>query len=309
MSNSTQNDAQAKKHRLTLLDKWKLMNLVMSDHDLSASARNLFFVLTDHYNAKTCQCDPSMDRLAARIGLSRRRTAQTLRELEQLGWVRTTPSKGARNSYDLAFERVTSTLEKNDDPEVDFTPDTSHPDWDEENLIRSREDNQGKKKGGGFPPPPPHSDLDITEPPHDPAPPCAPSRMKVDEFGEDFTEWFNQYPKREGCDGARREYAAARHRGATAGDLLNGVLRFAAACQGKEARFITMPAYWLRDGRWRDDPPRQSQPQRPAPSRYAPRGLPPASVAQLTAMVAASKAKAAYEMALNGGKPLPAGGF
>lgn len=308
MSSTTSNEAQAKIQDKSFKDKLSLIKAAMRDRSLSASAKNLLFVLVDHYNVRTSRCDPSLARLADEIGLSRRRAVAALRDLEAGGWVETTHTIGGRNSYSVVFEKAAPPHAG-----IGTTPPMSNAHMGYGSPVAlNKKGTQKKNEGGIIPPPPPAFDLDIPEPLHDPGPPCAQpirSVAKADEVEADFNEWFAQYPKREGRDGALREYRGARRRGATAAELLNGVLRFAAACQGKEARFITMPAYWLRDGRWRDDPPRQNQPQRPAPSRYAPRGLPPASVAQLAAMVAASKAKAAYEMALNGGKPLPAGGF
>ena len=316
---------------VSLLDKYRVIQAALRDLELGTTAKAVFGLLVDHRNAHSGQCNPSIVRLAALLGKSEDAISRAVKELESHGWIAARRVRGERTNYTIMFERAgreTGCADATTSRKNAGGPVAAHPDGTRENAGATprnnasrgtrknagltKEENKEKEQGGDIPPTP---RLEVfgpeEEPVRDPVPePVRSSRpqINVEALDREFTEWWRQYPKQEGQDGARREYRAARLRGATAADLLGGAMRYAAACHGKEPRFITMPVYWLRDGRWRDtsEPARTTYPvpdQRP--SRHAERGFTPEGLERISAFVAATKAEQARERALNGGHPLP----
>lgn len=70
----------------------------------------------------------------------------------------------------------------------------------------------------------------------------------------DFQAFYDIYPLHESRGDAEKAYAAALGSGATVEELLVGAQRYAAACVGKERKFIKYPAGWLRAKKWLDEP-------------------------------------------------------
>lgn len=70
----------------------------------------------------------------------------------------------------------------------------------------------------------------------------------------EFEAWYAIYPRHRGKAAARRAYAAAKRRGATAEHLRVGVERYAAERKGEDPKFTAHPATWLNQGRWEDRP-------------------------------------------------------
>ena len=85
--------------------------------------------------------------------------------------------------------------------------------------------------------------LDLASP--SPKLPCQPRDMEP----EGFTQWWAAYPRKVGKDAARKAYAAALKRAATA-DLLAGLKR---ARFSADPQFIPHPSTWLNAGRWQDE--------------------------------------------------------
>lgn len=316
---------------VSLLDKWRVLQAALRDAELSTTSKAVFGLLVDHRNAHTGQCNPSISRLASLLGKSGDAVSRAVRELEGRGWIVACRVRGERTHYTIVFEgagREVGCTDATTPRENARGPEIAHPEGTRgnagttprnnagrgtrKNAALTREENKRKEQGGDIPPTP---RIEVFGPEEEPARTPVPEpvrssrpQINVEALDHEFSEWWRQYPKQEGQDGARREYRAARLRGAAAADLLSGAIRYAAACQGKEPRFITMPVYWLRDGRWRDvsapaRPPYPAQDQRPP--RHAERGFTPEGLERITAFVAATKAEQARERALNGGRPLP----
>lgn len=73
------------------------------------------------------------------------------------------------------------------------------------------------------------------------------------EFGADFSEFWEHYPRKIGKATAGEKYAEAREH-ASRDDLLMSVKNYAAECERTriEKRYIPYPGTWLGQGRWRD---------------------------------------------------------
>lgn len=70
-----------------------------------------------------------------------------------------------------------------------------------------------------------------------------------DEF---FVPFWNFFPKQEGEKAARKAWAKAVADGANPDEIVAGAKRYADQCDGREDRYIKMPAKWLAEERWRD---------------------------------------------------------
>lgn len=76
---------------------------------------------------------------------------------------------------------------------------------------------------------------------------------KVPDEHPDFAEWYAAYPRREARGGAERAYRTAR-KSTDAEVLLEGARKAAQRYAGSDPQFIPLPATWLNQKRWLDDP-------------------------------------------------------
>lgn len=82
------------------------------------------------------------------------------------------------------------------------------------------------------------------------------------ELANDFDEWWQVYPRKQGKEAARRKYLTVRKKIA-ADVLLKGVREYALLMAGEEKKFVKLPAGWLNDGRWEDDNHTRTAPSKP----------------------------------------------
>jgi hypothetical protein len=69
-----------------------------------------------------------------------------------------------------------------------------------------------------------------------------------------FEDWWRHVPKKVEKQAARKAFDAILKKGAsTFPELMNGIQRYAAACEGKEPKFIKHPTTWLSKGCWSDE--------------------------------------------------------
>lgn len=97
------------------------------------------------------------------------------------------------------------------------------------------------------------------------------------QLARDFDEWWEVYPKKQGKAAARRKYMTIRSK-VEAKVLLDGVRTYALVCAGGDKQFVKLPAGWLNDGRWEDEPPAAATPTRSGTTQPAtcPHDYPPA---------------------------------
>lgn len=75
---------------------------------------------------------------------------------------------------------------------------------------------------------------------------------KGDAFEEDFSEFWNLYPKKDGRKNALQSYIKARKNGTDKETILSGLNAYVAQCErrGTEKRYIAMASTWLNQERW-----------------------------------------------------------
>lgn len=75
----------------------------------------------------------------------------------------------------------------------------------------------------------------------------------------DFDQWYRTYPKREARGSAEKAYRSARQ-SADASTLLAGAEAASKKYANADPKFIPLPATWLNQKRWLDEPSRASPP-------------------------------------------------
>lgn len=75
--------------------------------ELSGTDKRIAGAIIDHFNRQTGQCDPSLERIAWLVGLSRRTVIRSLSRVESTGILRKVRHGGhlQRNSYEPVWER------------------------------------------------------------------------------------------------------------------------------------------------------------------------------------------------------------
>ena len=72
---------------VSLLNKWRLLGVIMGDPALPGSARSVAYFLLDHLNTQSERCDPSLIGLAERMGMSRRSVVSGINALIEKGYI------------------------------------------------------------------------------------------------------------------------------------------------------------------------------------------------------------------------------
>lgn len=93
------------------------------------------------------------------------------------------------------------------------------------------------------------------------------------QLGEDFNDWYTLYPKHSGRGAAVSAYRKARKSGATTEELLAGARRYSTERNGQDPRYTKMPATWLNQECWTDEP--AQAPQGPWSQEYHRPNIPP----------------------------------
>ena len=78
-----------------------------------------------------------------------------------------------------------------------------------------------------------------------------------------FVEFWALYPRRRAKPDAFKAWRAAIKDGVEAARIIAGAKTYADECRSKDAKFIKLPAGWIRDGRYDDEP----DPDPPAENR------------------------------------------
>jgi hypothetical protein len=88
------------------------------------------------------------------------------------------------------------------------------------------------------------------------------------DLRKDFEEWYAAYPRKKAPLAAEKAYRAARKRGATREQLLNGIAGYIRSKPSWQA--FAYPASWLNAGRYLDQEDAEIAPPSEAPKPYVP---------------------------------------
>jgi hypothetical protein len=244
--------------------KLQFLQAVLADPDLSPQAKCVVAVLLlRHHNEKTGHCNPSLSKIAKGVGGSRRHIIRAVQELGDSGWLKIVSGGPPNNSNQYKFDlsRRLSSGDESDTTVVTDLVESGHESVTQtfiepfSPLLAGEKGGRDDQKDDRIP----HGRRAAFAAPPKEDPSCpfpAPiNAEKNDEALERaFKNFWRQYPKREGEDGARRAFISLINAGNNPQEITAGAMRYAAGVEGKPAQFIAMPTGWLRDGRWRDAP-------------------------------------------------------
>jgi len=77
--------------------------------------------------------------------------------------------------------------------------------------------------------------------------------MRPIDYTKDFEIFYKAYPKRVGRGQAVKAYEKSRKEGASADQILNGAVAYAAACTETDKQYIRHPSTWLNGQGWLDE--------------------------------------------------------
>ena len=197
-------------------------NSLARSSDLTLQAKGLYVYLRSHREG----WEMSTERIAQALGVSRDTIAKYVQELENAGYL----ERGQIQTGDGKFSSAVYTLhvqplpKKPDNGKNPSTVNTVNGNFRQHKKTNSFKKTKGEKKN--------------TTP---------------NEFGADFAEFWEHYPRKIGKATAQEKYTEARGE-ASRDDLLVSVKNFAAECEraGTEKRYIPYPGTWLNQERWRD---------------------------------------------------------
>lgn len=214
---------------VSLLDKWRMVQAVLRDPDLSPAAKVVAGRLLFHLNAITGQCTPSFETLARGAGMARRTAVRAVRELRSSGWVGADRAAGS-GSFVLAFDRAADILEVGTEPSLGGD-ETVPPVGTKRSLGvgTKRSPKQGKREKGK-----------------------EQGNLLFDPAA--FDRFWQAYPRKVAKAAARPVFERILSKGrVTADELVAGAERYAIATAGKDAEHIAHAATWLNGERWTDE--------------------------------------------------------
>lgn len=197
-------------------------NGLARDPALSLQAKGLYVYLRSHREG----WEMSTERIGEALGIGRNTVSKYAAELEDAGYLVRENVHDERGLFSgVAYILNTSPLHKNTD-----NGKMPHP------VNAARGESVQHKKTNSF---------KKTK--------ASKKNTTPNEFGADFGEFWEHYPRKIGKATAGEKYAEAREH-ASRDDLLMSVKNYAAECERTriEKRYIPYPGTWLGQGRWRD---------------------------------------------------------
>lgn len=251
---------------VTLLQKWQLLQAILADAELSATAKLVAARLLYHHSTQSGRCSPSYQTVADGIALQRRAVIRAVQDLEARGWLAVNRVKGGdpaaaqgfvTNGFRINFDR------SNEAPPVhgETLPPVSH-----EALPPSAPGDTPPGVSSDTPPSVPRDTPGVSGETLPPVSGETPNSGKDTGKGNreespptpsPFDEWWETYPRRDGKIAARKAFdRVLKSRQATVEELIAGAQRYAAARAGQDPKFTKVPTTWLNGGHWADEPAR-----------------------------------------------------
>ncbi|MGU3665764.1 helix-turn-helix domain-containing protein [Methylobacterium sp. A49B] len=254
---------------VTLLQKWQLLQAILVDAELPATAKLVAARLLYHHSSQTGRCSPSYQTVADGIALQRRAVIRAVQDLEARGWLIVSRVKGGdpaaaqgfvTNGFQINFDRLDESLLVHGETLPPGAPEDTPPGVSPETPPSVPQGTPGVS-GEALPPvsgETPNSGKNTGKGNREESPPT-PSAFDV---------WWEAYPRRDGKIAARKAFdRALKKRAATVEELIAGARRYAAARAGQDPKFTKVPTTWLNGGHWADEPA--------MPSGYQPGRTPP----------------------------------
>jgi hypothetical protein len=250
--------------------------------DLPSAEKTLAIRIALHCNDVTGQCNPSEATLAKGTGLTPRYVRILKAKLEQKRWVRHAENrggarqgKGISNNYELlpppdrdgaTRNSCSGLVDGSDEPTRNCgttnpelwsnQPGTTVPPNTTNNNLNREKDICGPLEigiEGEVLPPTVEQATRPTE--FDEAEATKAAELTEAELEAEFETFWKQCPRAVDYGKARKIYCRIVRDGkATPGELLKGMMIYAAAREGQDGCYTKTPPTWLANSCWRDDP-------------------------------------------------------
>jgi len=254
-----------------MVEEW--LDNVLADSALTRMDFSVAWAVSLHFNRASHCAWAAVDEYARRCHTDRRTVQRSLRRLERTGHLASTKGGGRKRT-----NRYQPILTNSGAGAAVSDPENSGADA----AVSAPERAASQPQKGGEPAPkaPQNSGTSAAQPLNNNRPlrtsdSSARAIARADDRAPDdldlgFERWWPLYPKHEAQAAARREYDnIVRSSRATPAELDRGAMIYAAACDAREARYIASPARWLKDERWKDEPPTQAASSRDNPIEVA----------------------------------------
>ena len=256
---------------ITLLDKWRFVKQAIPNKRLAAGDLRCLFAITDCYNSSKGRAWPSYSYISVQTGLSRSAIARSVGRLHALGIIhKVSGGTGRANTYRPAFRESLTEIASpetgiTDETGTDYAtsateettpvsptiPDPSHT--CDTKPLTPRSNSVGEYRGipaaGGAA--------------------LAGGSLRPPGGGpgiDGFEEFWSSYPKREGRALAKLAYSRVIATGISPHTLVVKARQYAEAKADIDAKWLKMPANWLKEECWREDP-QPPRPREPKPAR------------------------------------------
>ena len=270
-------EAKAPDHRpITLLDKWKFVKQAIADKRLTAGDIRCLVAIADCYNSSKARAWPSYSYISQQTGLSRSAIARSVSKLHALDIIhKVSGGTGRANTYRPAFREPPPEIAS---PETGDTSVTHETGTKHETSLTEETTPVSRTT-----PDPSHACDTI---------PLNPRSISVGDYrgipadggaaraggalrpvggapGDDgFEQFWSSYPKREGRALAKRAYSSLVDDGIAPDTLIAKAQQYAEAKADVDAKWLKMPANWLKEECWLEDP-QPPRPRGPKPDRTA----------------------------------------
>jgi hypothetical protein len=255
---------------ITLLDKWRFVMQAIPDKRLTASDLRCVVAIADCYNSGKGRAWPSYSYIGRQTGLSRSAIARSVGKLHALDIIhKVSGGTGRANTYRPAFREPPGEINPADTADTSVTHETSVT----------------------------HDTTPVSCMTPDPSHPCdtiplTPRSISVGEYrgiptdggaaraggalrpvggapaNDGFEQFWANYPKREGRTQAKQAYSRVVAAGIAPDTLIAKARQYAEAKADVDAKWLKMPANWLKEECWLEDP-QPPRPREPKPARAA----------------------------------------
>lgn len=226
-------------------DRLRWLDLIFADTELDHLAFRVAYLLSQLFNREKGNAWPAVGTLAKGVGASSRGVQKAVAQLEARGYLTRDIGRGrggsnsyrpilnpAENTNSSAHFATPKNMNSSAPPEQQCTPGV----------------NSSAPGGRTAVHPNPFDRTPLKEPFDE-----SPSAPAVTE--DPFEGWFRQYPRQWGKSAAKQQYEKVTRAGrASPDELLLGAMRYAEERTGQDPRFTKLPANWLLEERWHDQP-------------------------------------------------------
>jgi hypothetical protein len=219
-----------------------IANAPFDDKRLSVEAKGtLAYLLTRHHNWNI-----HTSQIGDRLGMGRDKTYRVFQELISAGYMQRLRVKGANGQWDGYDYEVDCECGVASLPQPE-KPSPEKPCTENQDTVIKKE-RQQRQKGN-------KDRQDSALPLFAEGDQPQPSAKATEKFIEEtFKRFYAAYPRKTAPDRARKAWAAAIKK-ADPSVIIVAAAAYAKTRIGEDPKFTPLPATWLNDGRWKDQPP------------------------------------------------------